>query len=131
MKRVKIEISRELCSNSPGIIWNLIGTADGLSKWIADDIQQDGDRLTFTWGNVWSHHETRQATIVQVKKQKLFRFKWDDEEEGTYTELSMERSVITNDYMLTITDFAEPGDEDGLRDIWDDNLEKLHHSTGL
>lgn len=34
----KIEIEHQLKSTSRNIVWQLIGTADGLQKWIADKV---------------------------------------------------------------------------------------------
>ena len=53
MKIKKIEIEHQLKSTSRNIVWQLIGTADGLRKWIADDVKLEGDTLTFVWGEVW------------------------------------------------------------------------------
>ena len=43
----------------------------------------------------------------------------------------MNKSDITGDYILTITDYAPDGDTAVLEDIWDANMEALHRSTGL
>ena len=45
--------------------------------------------------------------------------------------MEMVRSDITNDYILSVIDHAVPEDLDWLHDIWDDNLYRLHQSTGL
>ena len=67
MKKKKIEIEQKLNSKSPNIIWNLIGTPAGLGKWIADEIEQENDILTFTWGKIWSNHEIRSAKITALE----------------------------------------------------------------
>jgi len=132
MKKQKVEIAHSLKSNSANIIWGLIGTAEGMARWIADEVVKKGDQLTFTWGNTWSHHEIRNATITAHEKRQRIRFKWENEEDGdAYVELNMERGMLTNDYTLYITDFAYPEDVDGLRNVWNDNMEKLHRSSGL
>jgi hypothetical protein len=59
-----------------------------------------------------------------------FRWAWEDDS-SYYVELRMERSDITNDYILTITDFTESDDEEWLNAVWDNNFERLHHATGL
>lgn len=48
-----------------------------------------------------------------------------------YLEMRMDKSDITGDYILMITDFAPDGDTDTLEDIWDANMDMLHRSTGL
>lgn len=132
MKKKKIEIEQKLNSKSPNIIWNLIGTATGLGKWIADEIEQEDDKLTFTWGEVWSNHEIRSAKITAREKNKYIRFVWDDEEdEGTYVELRIEGNILTGDFTLHITDFADDDDVDALYEIWHDNMKRLHRVSGL
>jgi len=132
MHKQRVEISYSLKSTSPNIIWSLIGTADGLSRWVADEVVADDSELVFTWGNTWSHHEIRRATIVKSEKNSRIRFKWEDEEDDeAYVELKMEKDQLSNDYMLHITDFSEPEDTAALHAIWDDNMEKLHQSSGL
>lgn len=132
MSKNKIHIEHELRSNSQSIIWHLISTAEGLSRWLADDVREDGNSLTLTWGETWSHHEIRKATITGKAKNRYLRFRWDDEDDPeAYIELLMEKSDLTNDFILSITDFAEAGDEDQLEELWADNLERLHTTTGL
>lgn len=132
MEKNKISFERELRSKSANIIWALISTPEGLAKWMADDVKSDGSNMTFTWGNTWSLHETRTASVIEKKKMEYIRLRWGEEEyNGTYFELRLSRSDITGDYILTITDFAPDGDTETLEDIWDANLETLHRSTGL
>ncbi|MBP3229257.1 MAG: hypothetical protein J6M40_00750 [Prevotella sp.] len=133
MKKQRIHLEYELHSSSPNIIWPLISNEAGLQKWIANTVTREGDKLTFTWGEEWSHHEQRTATIVEEKKMKLIRLEWDDEagEEDNFWQMEMVRSDITNDYILSVIDHAVPEDLDWLHDIWDDNLYRLHQSTGL
>ena len=132
MKKQKIIIEHELRSNSQPIIWQLISTPEGLARWIADDVQQDGDTITFTWGEVWKHHETRKAAIIEIERNHRFKIKWADEtDEDAYLELRMEHINITYDYILSITDYALEEDVDTLYDLWDDNLNRLRHSSGL
>ena len=132
MKKKRINIEHTLRCKNANIIWPLLSTEAGLQKWIADTVERDGDILRFTWGEVWSHHEIRQARVVAEELSKRIRFVWEpDEDEEAYWELCMERSDITGDYVLVITDYALPEDEESLYDIWGQNLEQLHQSTGL
>ena len=132
MESNKISIERELRSKSANIIWALMSTPEGLAKWLADEGTRDGDTLTFTCGNTWSHHETRTAAVIDRKDYEYIRLRWsEDEYRDTYLELRMEKSDITGDYILVITDYAPDGDTATLEDIWDANMDALHRSTGL
>ena len=132
MKKQQINIEHELRSNSPTIIWQLIGTPEGLARWIADKVTLDGTTLTLTWGETWRNHEIRKAEITKLVKQSFLRIHWhDDPDPEAYLELRMEYNELTDDYILLITDFAYDDDIDSMRDLWNDNLERLHQSSGL
>ena len=132
MDAKKVCIERELKSKSINIIWPLLSTPEGLAKWIADDVKWNDGVLSFTWGNVWSLHETRTATVLEKNDFKWIRLRWDDDEfADTYWELRMEKSDLTGDVILVITDFATDGDVATIEDIWESNLESLNRTTGL
>ena len=132
MKKHIICIEHELHSRSSAIMWNLISTAEGLSLWVADEVHLSDDTLTFIWGELWRHHEIKEAKILEKIKNSYIRFKWkDDDDESSYTEIRMVRNDVTNDYILVITDFTDDDDHEQLEAIWSDNLVRLHHSSGL
>ena len=132
MRKQKITIERELSSKSANIIWPFLSTPAGLSKLVADSVETNGDSYIFTWGEVWKHHEIRTASLITYMKNSIIRFAWnDDPDEISYWELKIVRSDITGDYILIITDFAEEEDVDTLTDLWETNLDRLHHATGL
>jgi len=132
MKKQRISIEKELRSRSANIIWPLLSTPSGLAKWIADQVEEDQETLTFTWGEVWSHHDTKKAKITETVDFSHIRFVWvEDEDPDAFWELRLHKSDITGDYILQITDYAWKEDMDDLRDIWNQNLEQLHMNTGL
>ena len=132
MKKQAIHIEHDLHSRSANVIWNLLSSAEGLAIWIADEVQREGNKLVLTWGEVWKISETWTATIVAEEKMRRIRGKWvDDEDQEAYVELALEKSDITNDYTLLITDHAYEEDIDDLKNIWDRNLNRLHRKTGL
>ena len=131
MTKKRINIEKPLNSKSPNIIWSLIGRPEGLAKWVADEVKQDEEALIFTWGDLTRHFETRIADILEVERNQHLKFRWRDEEPDTFIELKIDKSEITGDYILSITDFANDEDIDTLHDLWEDNLERLHHSSGL
>ena len=132
MKKRQILIEHSLKSTSPNIIWQLISTEGGLSRWIADTVREEDGRFSFIWGEEWRHHEERSATILECVRNSHIRMKWDDDTDpDSYIELRMTRTEVTGGFILHITDFALPEDEDSLYDIWDQNLNMLHQSTGL
>ncbi len=132
MEKQKLNIERVLHSSSQGIIWNFISSPEGMTRWLADKVEGAGGELTFTWGDLWRHHEIRKARIVKQSKNNYIRFRWEDEEDpNAYVELRIEKNELTNDYILLITDFAYEDDIESLQDLWEDNLERLHRNTGI
>ena len=132
MEKQKLYIERELKSNSQSIIWNLISTPEGLSRWIADEVLLNGNALTLTWNKADGHRKTVGAQVVGKAKNHYFRFRWDDETEPeAIIELRMERSEITNDHFLCITDYALPDELEQLEDLWEEDFFRLRQNTGL
>ena len=132
MSKQQVLIERELQSNSKNRIWSIISDTDKLSRWIADEIQEEGKKLHFMWGDLQNSHDSRMATIAKKVKYHYIRLKWTDEEDSNaFLELRMEKSNISDNYVLFITDFAEPDDIDTMEDLWADNLDRLHQFSGL
>lgn len=132
MSKQQVLIERELQSNSKNRIWSIISDTDKLSRWIADEIQEEGKKLHFIWGDLQNSHDSRMATIAKKVKFHYIRLKWTDEEDSNaFLELRMEKSNISDNYVLFITDFAEPDDIDTMEDLWADNLDRLHQFSGL
>ena len=132
MSKKRIHIEHQLSSKSESIIWNTISTPEGMAKWLADEVEQRGDTLIFTWGLTYSQHEIKQADITRLVRNRYIRLKWHgDEDPEAFLEMRVERSDLTGAYTLTIIDFAQEEDTDSLYDLWADNLKRLHHSTGL
>ena len=132
MKKQNLNIEYELQSRSIAIIWDLISTPEGLSKWLADEVQQHGNTLTFQWGELHNDHEIRKATITRKVKNRSLQFHWNDEEEkDDFIEFSIIHLDLTDSYLLSITDFADEDEKESLHDLWDSNMERLHRNTGI
>ncbi|MBM6991812.1 MAG: hypothetical protein I3J02_00865 [Prevotella sp.] len=132
MRKKKITIERALRSRTESIIWKLISTPAGLSRWIAEEVEQDGDTLIFTWGKPGQVYETRKADILEVVRNLSIRFKWEDEEDpDAYTELSLTRLGITDDFAISITDFSDPDDIQDMTYMWNHDLDRLQYKTGV
>ncbi len=132
MAKKKIYIERVLNSSSRNLIWSLISTPSGLERWMADEVTEKDGAFTFRWGETWAHHDIHTAYIINKVKENRMRFKWDtDDDPDSYVELGMMKSDLTGNYTLTITDFAYPDDVESMEDLWWEDLERMHRSTGL
>lgn len=132
MEKTKITIERTLRSRSKSIIWKLISTPGGLSRWIAEEVRQEGDALIFTWGKSGQEYETRRADILKIVKNQSLRFRWEDEEDpSAYTEIALVAPDVADELALCITDYAEPDDEDSMTYMWNHDLDRLQYKMGV
>jgi uncharacterized protein YndB with AHSA1/START domain len=130
----KLTIEYPLSTQSPKIVWDLISNAHGLQKWLADIVTEDDDTLTFTWGHPWTERDTKQSRIIDIEKYDHIRMLWDYHEDTpeAYWEMRIEKSELTGNLNLLITDYGDDDDEVAdLKDLWDANLERLHRASGL
>jgi uncharacterized protein YndB with AHSA1/START domain len=132
MGKQKIEIEYPLTTESPNIVWEQISSAHGLERWFADHVTEENGLFTFTWGEPWTEQDVREAHLVESVKYDHIRLKWNsDEDEDDFWEMRIEKSDLTGHLNLLITDFAEDDDADGLRILWESNLDSLHRASGL
>lgn len=126
MKKEKIQIEYPL-KGSASMIWRYIGTAPGLSSWFADRVETTGKTFTFYWGKT----ESRTATLIAQRNGLYVRLRWDDENLQTYFEMRILFNEMTREHTLEITDFAETGETDDQRDLWDSQIEHLKRQSGM
>ena len=124
----KVHLEYPLNGNSRNIIWNFIGTIGGLEAWMADKITECNGVYTFQWGK----EETREAELLGCREGVYIRFHWlDDEEAKSYFELKIVYNELTEDLMLEVIDWAEPGEKEDVKDLWDSDIDKLRRVSGL
>ena len=128
MGKEKIKMEYMLKGGSSNVIWNIISTPSGLETWFADKVSAKDKRFTFRWGKT----EFREADLINYRANSFVRFHWlDDEERKSYFELKIVYNELTEDLMLEVTDWAEAGEGDDVRDLWDSDIEKLKRVSGL
>ncbi len=130
----KLTIEYPLSTQSPKIVWEFISNAHGLEKWLADEVTETNDTMTFTWGHPWTERDTKQSRVLEIEKYDHIRLLWDYHENtpDAYWEMRIEKSELTGLLSLLITDFAADDDEtEVLQGLWDANLERLHNVSGL
>lgn len=128
MIKEKIHIEYLLNATSKNIIWGAISTPSGLENWFADKVKAQDKIFTFTWGK----SDTRQAEVVNIRVYSFIRFHWiDDEDPKSYFEFKMNYNELTGDYVLEITDFAEPDEIEDQKDLWSSEVETLKRTCGM
>ena len=128
MQKEKIRLEYMLKAGSANIVWNIISTPSGLETWFADKVIVQDKTFTFRWGKT----ESRQAEVINYRTNNFIRFHWlDDEVRKNYFELRIVYNELTEDMMLEITDWAEPGEVEDLKDLWNSDIEKMKRVSGL
>jgi hypothetical protein len=126
MTRTKIELEYIL-RTSDTILYNCMSTPSGLEEWFAPEVHIRGDIFTFLWEG-----EERKARLVAKKKEQMVRYQWLDEDDtdSNFFELNIKIDEMTGELALLITDFAEEGEEDDQKMLWDEAIEELKRHIG-
>ena len=130
----KLTLEYPLSTKSTRLVWDMISNAAGLQKWLADQVVEGDNCMTFTWGHPWTERDTKTSRILEKEKMNFIRLLWDYHEDTpeAYWEIRIAESDLTGMLSLLITDFAADDDEEAdLRGIWDDNFERLHRVSGF
>jgi len=123
----KFQLEYVLNSISANILWSSISTPNGLSEWFADKVTVEDNIYTFQWGK-----SLQQAELIHNRTGSYMRFHWlDDEEPKTYFEFRISLVELTNDVILTITDFAEPEEKEEAITLWNNEVSALRKAYGM
>ena len=115
-------------ATSRTILWNAIGTPTGLGEWFADRVEFHDKQAEFSWGKT----EKRTADIIAFRSFLYIRFRWREENVGrSYFELRMTQNELTGDFVLEVTDFAEKGEEDDVKELWESQIADLRRTCGF
>jgi uncharacterized protein YndB with AHSA1/START domain len=118
-EKKKFTIEYEIKS-SPRILYSFLNEPNGLTQWFADDVSVRDQVYTFTWDG-----EQQKAKLINIKENKLVRFKWLEDEPQCYFEMEIIQDELTNDVALSITDFATEDTIGERKLIWDNQIEYL------
>lgn len=108
---------------SPKILFKFLITPSGLVQWFADHVDRTGDTFSFFWNGA-----EERATISQFNEDELLRLDWEDDD--SYIEYRIDKSEVTGETILFVTDFAEEDDMDDQQQLWESQLDDLATSMG-
>ncbi len=109
------------------MIWRYIGTAAGLSPWFADRVECFDRTYDFIWGKT----EKRTAHLVSQRNGVYVKFRWDDEPQSTFFEMRISYNELTRENTLEITDFADKGEIEDQKELWNSQIENLRRQSGM
>jgi uncharacterized protein YndB with AHSA1/START domain len=111
--------------SSPNVLYNFLITPTGLSQWFADEVDNEGNTFYFSWNGV-----EEEAELISTDDDEYIRFRWSYYEEDEYFEFRIEKSEITGDTILYITDFAEEKEVESQKQLWDSQIKNLIKRIG-
>ena len=111
---------------SVSVLFNLISTSDGLSEWFADKVDAIDNVFHFSWDG----GSPDSAEILDSSEDEFIRYQWEWMEDNEYFEFKIQSSPITQENILYITDFAEPGELDDQTTLWESQIAELKHRMG-
>ena len=110
---------------SPTILYEFLATSNGLDEWFAESVDERGDRFYFGWNG-----SNEEAEVVDKEEEKFIRFHWANAPKNEYFEFRIDKSEITNQTILVITDFAEKRELKDQSQLWDYQVKELFHRLG-
>jgi uncharacterized protein YndB with AHSA1/START domain len=110
---------------SPAILFEFLSTSSGLQEWFADKVEDEDGLFSFSWSG-----SAEEAQVVESEENKSIRFHWVDSPADEYFEFSIERSEVTSQTILVITDFAEKKDIKDQSQLWEAQVKELFHRLG-
>ena len=108
---------------SPKILFKFLTTPSGLVQWFADHVDKTGDNYSFFWNG---SEET--ATVSSINEDEHLKLQWDDEDE--YILYRIDKSEVTGETILFITDFAEEDEMEDQIQLWESQLDDLTKCMG-
>jgi uncharacterized protein YndB with AHSA1/START domain len=111
--------------SSPVILFEFLSGASALQEWFADKVDDRDGYYTFSWNG-----SEEKAEVLDRDENKLIRFRWVAGPKDEYFEFKIDKSEITNQTILIITDFAEKKDIKDQTQLWEYQVKELFHRIG-
>jgi len=116
---------------SKKMLFPYIYTASGLAQWMADDVTVNEDKVfNFKWED-----EDHKAKMVAHRINSYVKFEFlpeSDEEidDPKYIELRLEMNELTQMVFISITDHSDINDDEELQDLWENLIYNLKEIVG-
>lgn len=125
MKRHQIRLEY-IFRASPAILVQFLTTPDCLVRWFCDKVDINGDVFTYHW-----EEDSDEAIMLAEVDDDALRFFWESlHEEGEYLEFRITEAPITNETIMTITDFCDANEARDQQRYWDTQMEQLKLACG-
>ncbi len=110
---------------SPGILYEFLSTPAGLQEWFADNVDERDGVFSFSWNGTEEY-----ADVVEKELDKFIRFHWTHSGKDEFFEFRIDKSEVTNQTILVVTDFADKKDIKDQSQLWEYQVKELFHRLG-
>lgn len=110
---------------SPGILYEFLRTPAGMQEWFADKVDERDGKFSFSWNGT---QDT--AELIDSEEDKFVRFRWDHMAKDEYFEWRIDKSEVTNQTILVISDFADKKEIKDQSQLWEYQVKDLFHRIG-
>ena len=110
---------------SPGILYEFLRTPAGIQEWFADKVDERDGQFSFSWNGTED-----KAVLVDSEEDKFVRFRWDYMTKDEYFEWRIDKSEVTNQTILVISDFADKKEIKDQSQLWEYQIKDLFHRLG-
>ncbi|NND05444.1 MAG: activator of HSP90 ATPase 1 family protein [Saprospiraceae bacterium] len=124
MKRVSFDMEF-LFRASPTIIYKFLTTPSCLVRWFCDAVDIQEDTFTFEWNGA-----EEVAFMIDDIEEERIRFQWEEADDSEYLEFRMEISPVTNETILSLTDYCDEDEVDDQKQLWSNQMDELRREMG-
>ena len=110
---------------SPGILYEFLRTPAGIQEWFAEKVDERVGKFSFAWDG-----SVDNAELIDSEDDKFVRFRWDYMGKDEYFEWRIEKSEVTNQTILMISDFADKKEIKDQSQLWEYQVKDLFHRIG-
>lgn len=110
---------------SPTILFDFLSSASGLQEWFADKVDDRDGIYTFGWNGT-----DDKAEVLERVENSFIRFHWLHAPKEEYFEFRIEKSEVTNQTILIISDYAEKKEIKDQTQLWEYQVKDLFHRIG-
>jgi uncharacterized protein YndB with AHSA1/START domain len=110
---------------SPAILYEFLSTGSGLQEWFADKVDDRDGMYTFNWNGTED-----KAELLDKEDNHFIRFHWTHSAKDEYFEFRIEKSEVTNQTILIISDFADKKEIKDQSRLWEYQVKDLFHRVG-
>ncbi len=110
---------------SPGILYEFLRTPAGIQEWFADKVDERDGQFSFSWNGTED-----KAVLIDSEEDKFVRFRWDYMGKDEYFEWRIDKSEVTNQTILVISDFADKKEIKDQSQLWQYQVKELFHRLG-